>query len=482
MTVKPPLPSTPVVVAGLGRAGEAALSLLAAGSGPTAIKAWDVSTSRTMQARAARWRRRGVEVSLGGDGTDQLPAGSVLVKSPGIPMTAPIVQAASRLGVTVLDELEIGWRACRSPMVGVTGTNGKSTTCAVIASILGTAGLSTQVVGNTEFGPALSGAKPSDVVVCEVSSFQLEAAPTMLPDVGVFTNLTQEHLPRHLDMQAYGAIKQSMFVRNGQACRIAVANADDPWGRRILTAAAAAGARTISYGFAPDADLRLVDVRWTMRDACMTVQAGTRAIRLQSHLPGRHNALNATAAIAAALALDIPEEAIWTGLSVARPPPGRWQLIGEGQDFDVVVDYAHTPDGIAQTLAALRAVAAARGGALLTVFGAVGLPDPPKARSSAEALAAYSDRIILTTGSAPRSCRVLRLAELREAAGTASPVSVVLERRDAIRSAIGGARSGDVVAILGLGALRGMALDRRGTYVSYNDRDVVLELLRKSVQ
>jgi UDP-N-acetylmuramoyl-L-alanyl-D-glutamate--2,6-diaminopimelate ligase len=151
-------------------------------------------------------------------------------------------------------------------------------------------------------------------------------------------------------------------------------------------------------------------------------------------------------------------------------PPGRCELVDEGQPFDVIVDYAHTPDGVAQFLGAARAVTSARGTMLRTVIGAVGPPDTPRTRGCGEAAAALSDQLILTTGS-PRSPRILRLRELRDAARCAGRVDIILDRRRAIERAVAAARPGDVVAILGLGALQQLMIDPAGTFCPYNDRE-----------
>jgi UDP-N-acetylmuramoyl-L-alanyl-D-glutamate--2,6-diaminopimelate ligase len=481
MIPRPPLPQAPVLVAGLGRAGEAALELLAGAIGVSGLSAWDSSDGKGVKAKAARWRARGVRVALGGDGRDSLRSAGVcatIVKSPGIDMDTPLMLAAAEQGYAVIDELELGWRALERPVFAVAGTNGKSTTCALIASILRAAGQPAQLVGNTEFGPPLSGARPDAAVVCEVSSFQLEASPSFLPDIALFTNLSPEHLPRHGSMEAYGDVKQRMFVRGDRTSGVSVVNIDDERGRRILASVLAAGGKAIAYGFSSDADVRIEDARWTMREAHTLVRANGRLLSLTSRLPGRHNGLNIAAACAFGQAAGLGLDSIVAGVRDAKAPAGRWQLIDEGQPFDVVVDYAHTPDGLFQFLSAVRAVTSERGSALRAVFGAVGLPDPPKARGCAEAARALSDQLVLTTGSAPRSPRILRLRELRDAARSMGPVEIRLERRDAIAHAIASARPGDVVAILGLGALQRMALDAAGAAWPNDDRQTARTLLR----
>jgi len=473
LTVKLPLPKPPVLVVGLGRAGNAALQSLVAANGAEGIAAWDAQARGNVRVRAAYWRSRGVRVMLGGDGLSSLEASDsrlTIVKSPGIDMDVPLLRAATEFGLEILDELEIGWRMYSTPLVAVTGTNGKSTTCSLIASILSAVGHKTELVGNTEFGSPLSGAMPGTAIVCEVSSFQLEASPTFLPEFAVFTNLSPEHLTRHKTMEAYGSTKQRMFVRGDRTCGVAIVNTDDAWGRRIIAAVRCAGGRVVTYGSSPDADIRIIDARWTMQEAETLIALGNTRIAIHSRLPGRYNALNIAAAVAFGTAAGLGQDAIVKGVEATVPPAGRCELIDEGQPFDVVVDYAHTPDGIAQFLQAAHAVTTARGSTLRTVFGAVGLPDPPKARGCGEAAAAFSDQLILTTGTAPRSPRIVRMRELLDAARSTCHIDLVLDRRKAIEKAIAQARAGDVVAILGLGALNRLILDASGTVCPFDDR------------
>ncbi len=469
-----------MLVAGIGRAGEAALMLLTKAFGCAAVFAWDAKNTGDVRSRARRWRSRGVHIVLGGDGTDVLRAigsAATVVKSPGIDMDVPLLRMASEQRLPVLDELELGWRACTSPIVAVTGTNGKSTTCALIASILTAAGRTVQRVGNTEFGPPLSAAAASAHIICEVSSFQLQASTTFLPEVAVFTNLSLEHLPRHKTMEAYAATKQLMFVRDGRTSHVAILNADDPFGRRFADQVRTAGGRVICYGFSPDADIRILEANWTMRDAQTVIATDQGITSLRSRLPGRHNALNVAAAFSVGRAIGLNPDAVSNGVTLGSAPPGRWELIDAGQAFDVLVDYAHTPDGIGQVLSAARAVTAARGSALRAVFGPVGVPDVPKAKGCAQAAAALSDHLILTTGSAPRSSRIVRLRELRDFARTGGPAELVLERKEAIARVIAAAHSGDVVAILGLGALQRMTLDAAGMVCAFDDRQAARDAL-----
>jgi len=343
-----------------------------------------------------------------------------------------------------------------------------------VLRVLAGSGHPAVLAGNTEFGPPLSAARDEGWIVCEVSSFQLEAAPSFSPDVAVFTNLTPDHLDRHGTMRAYGEAKRSMFLK----ARTSVINVDDAFGRDLAAQLRAAGGRVLSYGFDGSADVRILDARWEIREASMLVRDARGEVECRTRLPGRHNAYNAVAALAVAAALDLPVEPAVAALSRATPPPGRWELIDEGQPFDVLVDYAHTPAGIRQLLEAVRSAIAARERAeVWTVFGPVGLRDRDKERESGRAAGELSDRLIVTTGSAGIDGRTARIAEIKRGAPEPDRVEVVLDRNEAIARAIDGARPGDVVVLVGLGHLRRQLLDPY-TRHEHNDGDAAREALR----
>lgn len=483
------MPSDPAggtyLVLGLARAGQAAAEALLGDPGSPRVLVWDRSRAVATAARARPLRRRGAEVWLGGDGTDVPDPGRPLtvVKSPGVAFDVPLLRSRRTRGAEVIDELELGWRRCPVPVAAVTGTNGKSTTSALLAAVLSAAGHEVALAGNTEFGPPLSAVPACDWVVCEVSSFQLEASPTFRPRLAVFTNLTPEHLDRHGSMARYGAAKRRMFVGDCGTAGCSVVNIDDPFGRKLARTVVKAGGELITYGFGAGADVQVERADWTLHRARLHLRTPSGAVELSTRLPGMHNARNVAAAVAAAHRLRVPMDGVTDAIASVRAPPGRWQLVDEGQPFTVIVDYAHTPDGVAQVLGAIRSVVAQRRtAAVRTVFGAVGLPDLAKARDTARALSELSDELVLSTGSAPRSPRVVRLAELRSAANRSPRVRVVLDREAAIGSALAAARPGDVVAILGLGALPRITLDAAGTVVPHRDAEAARRALRRMAE
>lgn len=482
--MRPPVPQGPYLVVGLGKAGQAATDALLAIFGAEGIHAWDGKEVGETRAVARRLCRRGIDVRLGGDGIDALDAagpGATVVKSPGIDFEIPVLRAAAARGLELFDELELGWRISKRPIVGVTGTNGKSTTAKLVAAVLQVIGDGAHLVGNTEFGPPLSAAPADGWIVCEVSSFQLEASSTFLPDVAVFTNLTPEHLTRHLTMESYGAVKSKMFVREGSTAETAVLNLDDPYGRRLTHDVVARGGRVLSYGFDTDADIRIERASWDVREARLSLRTPAGAIQCTTRLPGAHNAANTAAAFAVGYSLGLAGEQIAHALAGVQAPSGRWEVITDSEPFDVIVDYAHTPDGIRQLLQAARAVVSARDGAALwTVFGAVSTRDVKKANESGRIARELSDHLILTTGSAPGGPRIVRLDELSKAATSGGTLERILERPAAIERAIDGARPGDIVVVLGLGRLQRIVLDGAGTVWPNDDRQVVRETLART--
>ena len=327
------------------------------------------------------------------------------------------------------------------PTVGVTGTNGKSTTARLLAAILGQPG---PPAGNFEFGPALCAAPRDGSLVAEVSSFQLEAAPSVLPHVAVLTNLTDEHLGWHGSRGAYADAKRRLFVReDGRTAGTSVLNLDDPFGRELAREVAAAGGAVVTYGERDGADVRIAGARWSAAGATVVLARAAGELTLTTALPGAHNARNVAAAVAAAGALGRPDAEVAAAVAATPRLPGRWERIEGGQPFDVLVDYAHTPDGVRAVLEAARALVDERPGARLrTVLGPVGLADPEKAAGIGRWASRLSDDVMLTSGSAPGSERIPRLAELRRACDGGARVTLRLDRRAAIAEAVGAARDG----------------------------------------
>jgi UDP-N-acetylmuramoylalanine--D-glutamate ligase len=275
---RPALPPPPYLVVGLGRAGMAAARALASAGEGQRVAVWDSAADSIQLQRAQELRRLGVEVTLGGDAVGLLDGVGTVVKSPGVPPEVSVVAEAERLGLTIVDELEVGWRLVPAPVFAVTGTNGKSTVASLLVSVLAAHGLDPVLSGNTEFGPPISElslAPPPRTVVAEVSSYQAEYSPTLVVDGAVFTNLTPEHLNRHGTMAAYGEAKRALFIHGEAAIPVAAINVDDDFGRLLAEEVEDRGGRALRYGQAADAEYTIVECKWGVAEAEIEVQCPT---------------------------------------------------------------------------------------------------------------------------------------------------------------------------------------------------------------
>lgn len=283
-------------------------------------------------------RRRGGRFFFEGPPDAFLDGAGLLALSPGVPLTAPPVRAARSRGVPVLSEFEIAWRIAQSEVVGrnrwvaVTGTNGKSTTTAWIADVLGRAGRPVALAGNigVPLSAFLSDRSARDFV-CELSSFQLETVEEFSPDVAVLTNVTPDHLDRYAGFDDYARAKERIFAKQG-AEDFAVVNEDDEVARRASTRA-----RRVPFSRRGPVE----GGAWVEGPALVSAARGRRreVIDLDAlALPGAHNVENALATIGAADSLGTPEEAIREGLARFRGLPHRMELVAETRGIRWVND------------------------------------------------------------------------------------------------------------------------------------------------
>jgi UDP-N-acetylmuramoylalanine--D-glutamate ligase len=248
----------------------------------------------------------GVQLYLGSDDARALARAQVLVVSPGVPASAPVVAEADRLGLPSVSEVELAFQASRAPWAAITGTNGKSTTTALLGELLERAGRRPWVAGN--IGNALSEGveevAADGVVVAEVSSFQLERTVTFRPRVGLLLNLTPDHLDRYPGVSEYAAAKARLFAFQ-EAADFAVLNADDP---EVLRLAAGGRARALTFsrrGPVPSGAFAEGGAVWWAWEGRRERLLGADEIRI----PGPHNLENSLAAVAACLALGVLESA-----------------------------------------------------------------------------------------------------------------------------------------------------------------------------
>jgi UDP-N-acetylmuramoyl-L-alanyl-D-glutamate--2,6-diaminopimelate ligase len=312
--------------------------------------------------------------------------------------------------------------------------------------------------------------------VMEVSSHALALgrADAIHWAAAIFTNLTQDHLDFHSTMDDYFAAKCRLF-RHGKPA-VAVVNVDDPYGARLAAELREAGApaRLVTVGIdAPDADLRATDIHSSF--AGSSFRAGGLALR--SPLPGRFNVMNVLGAVAAVRALGVDDATIVAALPEAGRVPGRFEPVEEGQDFAVLVDYAHTPDSLENVLTAARPLAANR---LLCVFGCGGDRDRGKRPQMGAISARLADHTIVTSDN-PRSEQPAAIVD-EILAGIADPdaggrVEAIVDRHAAIERAVALAAAGDVVVIAGKGHEQGQEFEN-GRKLPFDDVGVAREALR----
>jgi UDP-N-acetylmuramoylalanine-D-glutamate ligase len=468
-------------VIGLGRAGFAAARALAEAAGSAQVRAWDQAAHPAQQARAAALREKGVEVRLGADGLDSIGGIRTVVKSPGVPLGVPVLTEARRRRLEVLEELELGWRLVPSPTVAVTGTKGKSTVSALSLAMLDAHGLEPVLAGNTEYGPPLSelaGGSIPRSVVAEVSSYQAELAAQLAVDAAVLTNLTPDHFSRHPDLEAYGAAKRRLFVRGDWSLPLASLNLDDALGRRLAGEVEERGGQALSYGSAPDAMYRVVDCDWGLREAEVLVEAPDGPVRLETRLPGLHNAANAVAVLALSDGLELPRGPTLAALAGCAPVPGRFEALEVDLPYDVVVDYGFHAASATRALETARELASGRCGRLLTVLSVMGRSGPVIGREVGALVRGRSDHLILSATSYRGEPRLPALQQLAIGARSArgGSLEVVLDRRKAIARAMAMAGPGDLVLLLGRGPTAVEATDSRGGFRRLDDREVVREL------
>jgi UDP-N-acetylmuramoyl-L-alanyl-D-glutamate--2,6-diaminopimelate ligase len=372
-------------------------------------------------------------------------------------------------------------------VVGVTGTNGKTTTTYLIRAILeaagertGLLGTVTSIVGGREEPVERTTPEAIDLqrtfrrmldagdstCVMEVSSHALELgrADAIQFAARVFTNLTQDHLDFHPDMEAYFAAKRRLFEDAGPS----VVNLDDDYGRRL----AADFPDATTYAIDRDADYRALDVEFDPGGSRFTCATPDGEARVTTRLPGLFNVQNALAAIAAARPVGVPLDTAVEALAGADRVPGRFEPVDEGQGFTALVDYAHTPDSLDNVLRAARQITRGR---LHVVFGAGGDRDTSKRPQMGEVATRLADRVIVTSDN-PRSEDPDAIVD-QILAGAGPDAEREVDRRRAIELAVTSADPGDVVVVAGKGHEQGQEFEG-GRKEPFDDVTVVREALR----
>ncbi len=373
-------------------------------------------------------------------------------------------------------------------LVGITGTNGKTTTAFLIRALLeaagqptGLLGTVTSVIGGQERSVERTTPEAIDLqrtfremlvagdVACvmEVSShaLALHRVDAVQFAAAVFTNLTQDHLDFHGTMEEYFQAKRRLFTFGPG---VSVVNVDDDYGARLADELPEA----TTFALERDASYRASAVQTDLSGSRFTVDGPDGRLELSSPLRGRFNVYNVLGALAVARGLGVPADTCAAAIERAGQVPGRFQTVDEGQDFAVLVDYAHTPDSLENVLQAARTLTTGR---VHVVFGCGGDRDRGKRPIMGRIARQLADRVIVTSDNPRSEDPDAIIAEILE--GTGQDVEHHVGRREAIAEAIAGAAPGDVVVVAGKGHEQGQEFEG-GRKLPFDDVTVVREALR----
>ena len=411
---------------------------------------------------------------------------------------APLVRGLEevyRRGRVHAISAKYGYPARDLKVIAVTGTNGKTTVANYVNEIFKAAGFTTAmfttavieikgdrkindlnatVASTEEMQRFFRSARKADVdyVVLEVTSHSLDQhkLATVPVECAIMTNLTQDHLDYHKTMDAYAAAKSKLFANQP---RFIVLNADDEWYNYFNDYEA--GEHKISYGTSEGADCKIKRVKLYKKgsEAEIVFDHQTR-LELATALPGKYNVYNMTAAACAAYLMYVKLDAIQEGVANLEGVPGRFEFIEVDKPYDVIVDYAHTPDALDKLLEAARGVTKNR---VILVFGACGDRDKAKRPIMGKIAAGHADRIFLTDEESynedPEQIRRMLMEGIVEGSGEPKTEEIA-DRRDAIEKAMKVARAGDTILVTGMGHEQFRIIN--GEKHPWNDGDVVREL------
>ncbi|MEQ8215346.1 MAG: UDP-N-acetylmuramoyl-L-alanyl-D-glutamate--2,6-diaminopimelate ligase [Smithellaceae bacterium] len=405
------------------------------------------------------------------------------------PSVTGVRVAGSRRTLGILAKNYFGDPSANLAVIAVVGTNGKTTITYLLESILKAAGFKCGVLGtvnyrfNDQVYPAPNTTPESyemqkilrrmvddgvTHVIAEVSShaIDLKRVDDCDFDLGIFTNLTRDHLDYHQTMENYFQAKKRFFSevlpQSGKAHRQKmVINNDDPWGQRILAEVPLAA---LTYGIEGDCSVKATNFELSLAGISAGINASGKSFSISSPLIGKFNLYNILAAVSAASILDIPQPVIESGIKNMSCVPGRLESVASKSGLHVFVDYAHTDDALRRVLQNLTALKKKR---IITVFGCGGNRDRGKRPLMGEAAVSYSDLTIVTSDN-PRLEDPLEIIREIEtgidqqkiqkidssnpaAAGAVQSYTVIPDREKAIEAAIGAASPGDIILIAGKG-------------------------------
>ena len=425
---------------------------------------------------------------------------AVVVEKPGLVRrdnVAQVIVSDSRRALAAAADAYYNYPSSKLKLIGITGTNGKTTTAFLIEQIFAAAGFKTGLIstilyklGNRTIPAQRTTPESLDlqaflaemikaevkVAVMEVSSHavHLKRVEATRFNTLVFTNLTQDHLDYHQDMDSYFQAKAALFIEPQFETAARIVNIDDLYGRRLRKLLRN---KCLTYGFNANADVVGSNLESTRHGLSLTISGLGRELDISTGLKGMFNGANILAAVSAAWQFNIDNVVIKQAFRTIKNVPGRFQSVDRGQKFQVVIDYAHTPDGLRQLLKSARAVTT---GKLIIVFGCGGDRDRDKRPLMGAIAAELSDEMIITSDN-PRSEAPEEIIDdiVSGLISDQCQYNIVIDRRQAIYEAINRAKKGDMVVIAGKGHETGQIFADK--VVSFNDVEEVEKILSEII-
>ena len=474
-----------ILVLGAGASGIGASWVLAQVGAHVVLNDYKPMTLPTAEEK--RLVAAGVNIITGRQDESLLDGVDRIVISPGISLDIPIVKAAQARGIDVVSEVELAYEVSKSPIVAVTGTNGKTTSVYILKSILEKSGEKVGLVGTIANYIGDEKVKSErttpeslelqklfkDMVdkgckycVMEVSSHSLELDRVYGCnfEVGIFTNITRDHLDFHKTFDNYYNAKFKLFERS----KISVINIDNSYGYRVLNDVEKLGKKTVTYSIENSSDFRAENIRLEEKDILFDCNNTS----YKFVLPGEYNIYNALGTIAAAKELNISEECIKSGL-LDVVVPGRCERIGDKYDipYEIIIDFAHTPDGMKNILETLKSFAKNR---LIAVYGSGGDRDKIKRAELGRVGSEIADLVIITSDNPRHEDPMAIIKDI--VVGIEKTNYLAIENRsEAIRLALKMAEPGDVVVLAGKGH-ETYQINNEGV-IHFDEREVVDEIL-----
>lgn len=402
-------------------------------------------------------------------------AGAVAVLSDRAPETrlTSILVANPRLALAEMSNVFYDHPSNKLRLFGVTGTNGKTTSTFLMRSILEAASIRTGLLGTVQYASSAF-STPAQLTTPESVDLQsmlsqmwkdgsracvMEASSHSLTlyrvagcryEAAIFTNLTQDHLDFHNTMEEYFQAKMMLFDNDTCESRIAIVNADDPYGARIIDARKKKDLSVATYGFDKNADYRVTSWNSTARGSEIEIARDDHVLRMSTPLIAKYNAYNIAGVVAAMSACGIQENAIVRGIEEMKQVPGRLERVDHGQPFLVLIDYAHTEDALRQLLATVRPYATNK---LMVLFGCGGARDRGKRPLMGKAAAELADVVVLSSDNPRTEDPMQIIHEVQEGTRQTSNRNVIVlpDREEAIFHAVKIAEAGDALVLAGKG-------------------------------